>query len=94
MKRAPRLTQPSLRILKLFIDDPSPRAGSDVMGALGLASGTLYPIVARFVKCGWLTGKWEAGPPQRLGRPRRRYYTLTQAGRQGAREALAELSTP
>ncbi len=44
--------------------------------------GTLYPLLARLKKEGWIQYRWaesEAGPP-------RKYYTLTEAGKAQAKE--------
>jgi PadR family transcriptional regulator PadR len=91
----PRLTQQSLRVLKLFSEDPGTRlAGADIMKATRLASGTLYPILLRFEHYGLLDSDWEHESPTILGRPRRRFYSITPNGRRVAREALAELSAP
>jgi len=45
-------------------------------GVLMSGEGTLYPLLARLRKAGWVTTSWQEsseGPP-------RRYYALTQAG--------------
>jgi DNA-binding PadR family transcriptional regulator len=60
------------------------------MDQIGVSSGTLYPLLARFERAGWLRGKWEVVDPAEVGRPRRRYYTLAGVGVTRARECLAE----
>lgn len=90
----PRLTQQGLRVLKLFSEAPKvPRSGADIIAATGLASGTLYPLLLRFETSGLLKSQWEKGQPTTLGRPRRRFYSMTFAGREVTRKALAELNT-
>jgi DNA-binding PadR family transcriptional regulator len=87
----PRLTQQSLRVLKAFLDAPNtPMAGADIMKAAGIASGTMYPILLRLWKQGWLDREWESESAEKLGRPRRRYYSLTPDGRVAAYDALSE----
>jgi len=49
------------------------------MKEAGLASGTLYPILARLVDRGWLDNDWELSEEQ--SGPPRRIYTLTSLGR-------------
>ena len=49
------------------------------MKASGLASGTLYPILARLADRGWLDKTWETGDD--ADGPPRRIYTLTSLGR-------------
>jgi len=91
---APRLTHQSLKVLKLFSDNPQRRwVGIDIMRGLRMASGTLYPILLRFETHGLLTSEWEAETPEELGRPRRRLYTITLEGRARAHNALAELQS-
>jgi DNA-binding PadR family transcriptional regulator len=90
-----RLTEQSLKVLKLFLDDPrAPHSGAALMKAIGLSSGTLYPILMRFEDAGVLDSAWESETPQALGRPRRRLYTITGEGQRVAREALAGLGVP
>ena len=63
--------------------------GFDIMDAIGLPSGTIYPALRRLERDGLITAKWES---QRLAtaeqRPPRRYYRTTKAGK----EALILLS--
>ena len=42
---------------------------------------------------GWLTSRWEDIKPEAEGRPRRRYYRLTEDGAERARIALAQAAT-
>lgn len=56
----------------------------------GIAAGTLYPLLDRLSDDGWLETRWEESPMS--GRPARRMFRLTRAGRAGARAALADLS--
>ena len=58
------------------------RYGLDIIDATGLPSGTVYPALASSEKRGYVAGTWEsAAVATRDGRPRRRYYRLTTAGR-------------
>jgi DNA-binding PadR family transcriptional regulator len=54
------------------------RYGYDLSRETGLASGTLYPILARLADRGLLETRWEDDPPE--GRPRRHLYRLTAHG--------------
>jgi PadR family transcriptional regulator, regulatory protein PadR len=54
------------------------RYGYDIARQTGLASGTLYPVLARLADRGLLEARWEDDPPE--GRPRRHLYRLTAAG--------------
>jgi PadR family transcriptional regulator PadR len=89
-----RLSRPALKILKLFIEEPSdPKSGADISRTLRISSGTLYPVLGRFENVGWLVSEWEAIDPAEAGRPRRRFYKLTALGQSKASEALADLQT-
>ena len=55
--------------------------GFDIMDATGLPSGTVYPILRRLDREGYLTSTWEKHAiAQREQRPPRRYYEITGAG--------------
>lgn len=64
--------------------------GLQICKQAGLASGTIHPLLAKLEhEYRWLESYEEAGNPSELGRPRRRYYRLTEDGAQQARYALA-----
>ncbi|WP_207933578.1 helix-turn-helix transcriptional regulator [Actinomadura sp. GC306] len=87
-----RITVPVARVLRVFLDDiGEQRYGFELMREAGLASGTLYPILARLEQAGWLTGEMEPIDPEEAGRPARRFYRLTAEGARSAHFALAEL---
>ncbi|GAA3711968.1 hypothetical protein GCM10022377_26770 [Zhihengliuella alba] len=46
-------------------------------GLGAVKGGTLYPLLARLEKAGWVTAEWRAGD----GGPGRKYYVLTENGR-------------
>ena len=46
----------------------------------GHGSGTIYPVLDRLMKAGWISDRWEDSPPS--DRPRRRLYELTATGRE------------
>jgi PadR family transcriptional regulator, regulatory protein PadR len=88
-----RITTTVARVLRRFLDDPiEPQYGFDLMRATGLASGTLYVILARLERAGWLSSEQEDIDPVVTGRPARRFYGLTPDGAQAAHLGLAELS--
>ena len=87
-----RLTHQTLKVLRIFLERPNDAlAGSDIWQETGIFSGTLYPILARLEKTGWLTSSWEAAQPSEVGRPRKRLYRLTGVGQQRAQRAFEEL---
>jgi DNA-binding PadR family transcriptional regulator len=71
--------------------DPSaPHYGYDLMKAAKLASGTLYPMLARLQQDGLVDSEWEAPRDDAGGRPPRKYYRLTAEGLRVARLELAQ----
>lgn len=75
----------SAELLVLSLLEDQPRHGYDIAKLIQIRSGgaltfhvtTLYPLLNRLEKQGWLEGRWVEKPEQR----RRRYYKLTAAGR-------------
>ena len=63
--------------------------GFDIMDISGLPSGTVYPALRRLEQTGLIDSKWEKeGIAQRDGRPPRKYYELTQDGKQALADAV------
>ncbi|MFE4874784.1 PadR family transcriptional regulator [Streptomyces sp. NPDC056682] len=83
-----RLTRPTLEVLKALMASTAdaPAWGLSICQTAELGSGTVYPILERLVENGWITSREEAGPHP--GRPARRYYELTRAGRTWTVEAF------
>lgn len=76
-------------VLSVFLDDPTrPRYGLELSKAARLYTGTLYPLLSRFERSGWLDSYWEDVDESLEGRPRRRMYRLTPTGRTRAMEAI------
>lgn len=78
-------------VLQVMLEDPERELyGFELAKSSGLASGTIYPILARLVSSGWVTSRWEEPEAGREeGRPPRRYFRLTAEGRSRALHALA-----
>src|ERR1041385_170142 len=79
------LKKGSAELLILSLVENRPRHGYDIgqliemrsRGALRFNVASLYPLLYRLEKRGWIRGRWVEKPGQR----RRRYYRLTPAGR-------------
>jgi DNA-binding PadR family transcriptional regulator len=67
------------------------RYGLELMRATGLPSGTLYPILVRLERAGWVESRWEDADPTAEGRPARRYYRLTADGAAEARREVTAM---
>ncbi|MGW3852598.1 PadR family transcriptional regulator [Streptomyces fagopyri] len=88
---SPRMTLQTQLVLRALLEDPAgQRYGLELCELAGLPSGTIYPILARLEQAGWLDSTWEdPAVHERAGRPRRRFYRITQDGAEQARLALA-----
>jgi PadR family transcriptional regulator PadR len=58
--------------------------------ATGVKSGSLYPILDRLQRLGWIESKDEQIDEHLVGRPKRRLYSLTDYGRKEGVKALVE----
>jgi len=86
------MTGPTLKVLGQLMDAPiKGLSGADVSKTTGIASGTLYPILFRLEKAGWLSSKWEDADASEMGRPRKRLYSMTSVGAQEARAAFSDI---
>jgi PadR family transcriptional regulator PadR len=94
MKYALKMTGPVQQVLRAMLEDAAvPRYGLEISRQADLETGTLYPVMARLERVGWVESSWE-NPDLGISdkRPRRRYYHLTKDGAEQARLALAEIS--
>lgn len=79
------LKKGSAELLILSLLDARPRHGYDLgklihtrsRGQLTFHIDSLYPLLYRLEERGWITGKWVEKPGER----RRRFYSVTAAGR-------------
>lgn len=80
------LKRGSLELIVLHLLEPGEAYGYEIVtklaaesnGALGVTDGTLYPVLYRLERAGFVSIRWET--PER-GVPRK-YYRLTDAGRE------------
>jgi PadR family transcriptional regulator, regulatory protein PadR len=79
------LKKGSAELLILSLLEDRPRHGYEIgrliqlrsRGALRFNVASLYPLLYRLEKRGWIRGRWV----ERAGQRRRRYYRLTGAGK-------------
>lgn len=91
----PQITRHVLRLFALMTSDVLGWWwGMKLSAELDLRSGTIYPLLARLEKAGWLESRWEDVDPAEAERPRRRLYRLTGQGQRVASDALAQLAVP
>ena len=76
-----------------MLEDPEAwHYGLGIAKSAEIKSGTIYALLARFEKAGWLESKWEQLAESQRGRPPRRLYRLTGAGEQAAIQHLGQLA--
>ena len=79
------LKKGSAELLILSLIEVRPRHGYEISkliearsgGALSFHVASLYPLLYRLEKRGWIEGRWV----EKAGQRRRRYYKLTSEGR-------------
>jgi transcriptional regulator len=81
----PEVKKGSAELLVLALVEDRPRHGYEISklietrsnGALSFHVASLYPMLYRLERRGWVEGRWV----EKAGQRRRRYYRLTQDGR-------------
>ena len=87
-----RMTLQTQQVLAVLLNEPlEDHYGLEIARRANLASGSIYPILARLEAAGWVTSGWEDIDEAEQGRRRRRYYRLTALGKRQALLALEEI---
>jgi DNA-binding PadR family transcriptional regulator len=83
------MTMVVMDVLDVIMSAPSddPVWGLSICEATGHGTGTVYPALNRLLKARLIEDRWEEPPP--ADRPRRRYYSVTAAGRTTYQESVA-----
>lgn len=82
-----RVTVPTLDVLDALLSADGPTWGLLVIKATGRQAGTVYPILERLERQGWIRSSWD-DDAERSG-PRRRLYEFTPDGAAAARALVA-----
>lgn len=78
------LRRGTLEFCVLALVETEQRYGVELVGrlasepALATSEGTLYPLLSRLRRAGWIATTWQESPTG----PPRRYYRLTAAGKE------------
>lgn len=78
------MTASTVDVLKVLLDGAEPIWGLQVIKKTGRLPGTVYPILERLERQGWVSSSWEEDA-ERSG-PRRRLYKFTDGGRLAAQK--------
>lgn len=84
----PRIGRATVDVLTVLLDGPGPRWGLELISMTGRPSGTVYPLLDRLEKAGWVESHWDEDTERRG--PRRRLYTLTLDGAEAARDVVRQ----
>lgn len=87
MQPLSRITAATIDVLSVLDSSLQPSWGLAIIKSSGRPAGSVYPILERLERSGWVTSRWEENA-ERSG-PRRRYYALTADGALAARSAIA-----
>ncbi|MGC5033564.1 PadR family transcriptional regulator [Micromonospora sp. DT229] len=82
MEPLARIGRATVDVLTVLLDSEQPRWGLEIIKATGRPSGTVYPLLDRLERAGWVTSSWD--DQDRKG-ARRRLYVLTRDGATEAR---------
>lgn len=88
MEPLKRVTAPTIDLLSLMLESSGPVFGLELMKRSGRPSGTVYPILERLERQGWIVSAVEESVTTQVHR--RRVYEFTPEGRVAAGELLAE----
>ncbi|MBP2339499.1 DNA-binding PadR family transcriptional regulator [Saccharothrix coeruleofusca] len=86
-----RIGRATADVLAVLLDADRPRWGLEVIKLTGRPSGSVYPLLDRLERAGWVTSSWD-DDSERRG-PRRRLYRLTPDGAVEAAKVCARKST-
>jgi DNA-binding PadR family transcriptional regulator len=88
--RTPRPKASTVLVLIQFLSADRGLTGFDILVALDrrLSCGTVYPMLRRMERDGWITGEWVNGL-----RDRKRPYRLTRLGYREARTIMRQCAT-
>lgn len=82
MTRPIMMTRTACSVLTVLFSGSS--YGLKICQLTGLSAGSVYTVLQRLERAGWVEGAWEEGTPS--GRPKRRAYGITADGRTAVAE--------
>jgi DNA-binding PadR family transcriptional regulator len=91
MEPIPRITTATLDVLDCLLEADEPTWGLMIIKQSGRPAGTIYPVLERLERLGWVESNWDDAA-NRPG-PRRRLYRLTAEGATTARQVVAKRAT-
>jgi len=92
MEPLSRVTAATLDVIEALVAAAQPLWGLRIVKSTERPAGSVYPILERLERRGWVTSEWEDAP-ERTG-PRRRLYELTSDGAAAASTLIASHEAP
>jgi PadR family transcriptional regulator, regulatory protein PadR len=89
MARELRVTDATLDVLEVLLTSDLQLYGLKIAKAINRPTGSVFPILARLERIGWVSSEWEASDPTSKG-PRRRFYRLSGVGMARARTLVSQ----
>ena len=83
-----RIPRSHRRVMLVLLTGAGRLSGYPICRAAMTGPGTVYLVLERMEKRGWVAGEWETPDPLPGDRPRRRFYRLTPEGRSAVMELL------
>jgi PadR family transcriptional regulator, regulatory protein PadR len=90
MEKLERIGKATVDVLGVLLESREPLWGLAIIKATGHPSGSVYPMLERLERAGWLESSWEDEGVRRG--PRRRLYALTKEGAAEAKKVRAARS--
>lgn len=90
-RRAQRRRDRRALLVLWAIDGVGLTTALDIINITDLGSGSIYPVLVRLEAGGLVTSEWSHPQPLPDGKPRRRYYQVTEAGRAHIHKLVAQL---
>lgn len=83
------MTRHVLRLLSVLVNNPKrDYYGLELAETVGASYGNILPVLMRLEKAGWLEADWENIDPAKAGRPKRKYYRLSQESMSKAKKQV------
>ena len=83
-----RIGGATVDVLGVLLENDQPRWGLEIIKLTGRPSGSVYPLLDRLERAGWVTSSWDDDSARRG--PRRRMYVLTSEGAVEATKVCAK----
>jgi len=91
MQPLSRITPATIDVLTCLVGSTDATWGLLIIRDSGRPAGTVYPLLERLERSGWVESEWD-DDDTRTG-PRRRLYRLTSDGAEAARNTVRQYAT-